>query len=125
MRNENVENEKDIRTWFETGLPAAFVQTKRNIFKATWEVSWPMPPQPLKHGAFLSWNSYLTTVEWKDELIDLLIRSSGAQRVKEVVLACRTQTEADRFCEEFDCALGNVTETEKWCNLEAPQDNAG
>lgn len=83
--------------FFNTDLPAIGADVDRNIYKNSQEVSWPMPPQPIRDGKFVRWRDYRSVVNWHGALINMLLQAGGYRRVIEAVISCRIQDQIDRL----------------------------
>ena len=108
-KEEMNDKRKEIHHWFATELAAALPggvgSICRDIFQDSWGVIWPVVPVPKLQGTVIAWCSTLSPVTWDDRLIDrILDQPGGVDRVKSIVLACRTQSEADHFRLDYeDC----------------------
>lgn len=93
----DVDDQKDLEKFFSEELPTIGVRKDRNIFTSAYELTWPMPPQPTREGKFIRWREYSSIVVWSDRAISMLVKVGGSARVREAVLACRVQGQADRI----------------------------
>lgn len=100
------EAKEALKRFFNTDLPAIGADTERNIFKSSYQIAWPMPPQPMRDGQFIRWRAYLSPVSWSDLLIEALTQAGGYRRVIEAVISCRIQDQVD----QLDCQLREATE---------------
>lgn len=89
---ERTPGEKMIEALFKALDTMPLVYADRNIYKSTWEVSWPMPPRPIKETTdgqvTVSWVEYRSLVSWSDRLLDKLVEHDILHNA---VLGCRVQ----------------------------------